>query len=40
MKRVMHGKVYDTDTAVRLGTWESHPNDPADFAAVEESLYR
>lgn len=39
MKKIINGKVYDTDTARRLGEW-SDGQGWRDFSHVEENLYR
>lgn len=39
MKKIINGKVYDTDTATKLGVWWSS-NDVRDFHHSEETLYR
>lgn len=39
MRKIINGKRYNTDTAKRLGNWESDL-DPQDFRHEEESLYR
>jgi hypothetical protein len=39
MKKVLGGKLYDTETARRIGTWDSGVPE-GDAAFVEESLYR
>lgn len=39
MKKIISGKVYDTDTAKELGSFRS-PGGPGDFSHYEETLYR
>ena len=39
MKKIINGKVYDTDTAKELGTW-GNPGSWRDFNHMEETLYR
>lgn len=39
MKKIITGKVYDTDTATKLGVWWSS-NDVRSFSHCEETLYR
>lgn len=39
MKKIINGKVYDTDTATKLGVWWSS-NDVRSFSHCEETLYR
>ena len=39
MKKIINGKVYDTDTASKLGVWWSS-NDVRSFSHCEETLYR
>lgn len=39
MKKIISGRIYDTDTATNLGTWWSS-QDVRDFSHVEETLYR
>ena len=39
MKKIITGRIYDTDTATELGTWWSS-SDVLDFSHVEEKLYR
>lgn len=39
MKKIISGKIYDTDTATNLGAWWSS-SDVRDFSHVEETLYR
>ena len=39
MKKVIKNSVYDTDTAERIGEWDSGLR-PSDFNYLEESLYR
>lgn len=39
MKKIINGKVYDTNTAELLGTYSS-PESVTDFSHFEESLYR
>ena len=39
MKKIISGKVYDTDTAKKLGDW-SNGGGWRDFSHVEEHLYR
>lgn len=39
MKKIITGKVYDTDTATNLGVWWSS-NDVRSFSHCEETLYR
>lgn len=39
MKKIISGKVYDTETAKKLGTWDNGLNDN-DFGVIEETLYR
>lgn len=39
MKKIIAGKVYDTDTATKLGVWWSS-NDVRSFSHCEETLYR
>lgn len=39
MKKIINGKVYDTDTAKMVGSWDNgHPTN--DFAYCSEELYR
>lgn len=38
MKKIIAGKVYDTDTATKLGVWWSS-NDVRSFSRCEETLY-
>lgn len=38
MKKILNGKLYDTDTATEIGSWTySHPGD---FNYIKETLYR
>lgn len=39
MKKIISGRIYDTDTATNLGTWWSS-SDVRDFSHVEEKLFR
>lgn len=39
MKKIISGKVYDTDTARELGSW-ANAGHWGDFAHMEETLYR
>lgn len=39
MKKIINGKVYDTETAKQLGAWDNGLGGN-DFGAVEETLYR
>lgn len=39
MKKIISGKVYDTDTARELGTW-ANAGHWGDFGHMEETLYR
>lgn len=39
MKKIINGKVYDTETAERVAWWDNDYR-PGDFAYVEEELYR
>lgn len=39
MKKILNGKVYDTDTARCVGAWSSS-DDPRAFQYVEETLFR
>lgn len=39
MKKVINGKVYNTETAEELHHWRSHHN-AGDFGAYDETLYR
>lgn len=39
MKKIINNKVYDTDTAKRVGSWDNG-RDYGDFSAVEETLYQ
>lgn len=39
MKKILNGKVYDTETARRVGVWSSS-EDPREFQYVEETLFR
>lgn len=39
MKKVIKGKVYNTDTAKELGYW-SNTTDRRDFSCIEETLYQ
>ena len=39
MNKIINGKVYNTDTARKIGTW-SNGADRTDFSWVEESLYQ
>jgi hypothetical protein len=39
MKRVIEGKVYNTETATEIATWSNHYF-PNDFHYCEETLYR
>lgn len=39
MKKIISGRIYDTDTATKLGAWWSS-SDVRDFSHVEETLYR
>lgn len=39
MKKIISGRIYDTDTATKLGAWWSS-SDVRDFSRVEETLYR
>ena len=39
MKKIINNKVYDTETARRLGAWDNGLGGN-DFGAVEETLYR
>lgn len=39
MKKIINGKVYDTDTAKELGTW-CNAGTWRDFNHIEETLYR
>lgn len=38
MKKIINGKVYDTDTAHRIFTWDNGAY--GDFDSIEETLYR
>lgn len=38
MKKIINGKLYDTDTAKGLGSWSN--GEWGDFSHVEETLYR
>lgn len=39
MNKIINGKVYNTDTARKIGTW-SNGADRTDFSWVEETLYQ
>lgn len=39
MKKIINGKLYNTDTAKELGSWENTP-DVRDFSHFEETLYQ
>jgi hypothetical protein len=39
MKKIINGKLYNTETATCLGSW-SNGHDVGDFTYCEESLYR
>lgn len=39
MKKIINGKVYDTETAKELGTW-ANSGGWSDFAHMEETLYQ
>lgn len=39
MKKIINGKLYDTDTAKRVGQWDNNRS-YRDFSHVEEELYR
>lgn len=39
MKKIINGKLYNTDTARQVGTW-SNSSDCSDLSWVEESLYQ
>lgn len=39
MKKIINGKVYDTETAKRVGLWENM-HDTRDFSYCSEELYR
>lgn len=39
MKKVINGKLYDTDTAKRLGSWDNEEN-YGDFGYTFEALYK
>ena len=39
MKKIIAGKVYDTETAQEMGSW-ANTGDTRDFHRIEETLYR
>lgn len=39
MKKIINGKLYDTETATCVGSW-ANSYSPSDFQSVEEELYR
>ena len=39
MRKIINGKAYDTETATKIGYWESSDN-PSDIHYREETLYR
>lgn len=38
MKRIINGKIYNTETAERIGSYSR--SNPSDFSYIDESLYR
>lgn len=40
MKKIIGGKMYDTETAREVGEWDNGLGGGGDFHAVEETLYR
>jgi hypothetical protein len=40
MKKIINGKVYDTETAQEVGTWSNNLSNRRDFGWCSETLYR